>query len=66
MEHYIYRTIILLLVITGTVAIILSFGGNHWIESSDNHSGLWRSCKKGKNCENIANDDLPCRRFFTT
>ena len=64
MEQSKYRTIILLLVITGTVAIILSIGGNHWIESSDNHRGLWRSCKKGKDCEDMSKDDLPCRRFL--
>ena len=64
MEQSKYQTIILLLVIIGTVAIILNHFGNHWIENSGSHSGLWRSCKKGKDCEDMSKDDVPCRRFL--
>lgn len=48
-----FRVVILLLLLSSTLTLVISLGGNYWLRTVEFNQGLWKECRPNEDCVDI-------------
>lgn len=53
MKQSTYRVVILMLLLSSTLSLVISLGGNYWLRTVEFNQGLWKECRPNEDCVDI-------------